>query len=235
MVGKYEAALNSGTARALVGAAVDLRRLRQELPIKFADAAYEPNYALLDEVRRAIPALMQAADPREKQVAAIAWETYLKSARLLDGNALGTELRMLSTYGPPPATVTTGALRVPYAALQEATGTAKANAAQFEQQMNAADQIATNWSTFVAKNANDPTFDSASDEAYQRFQKENEALFAKLPGANAPGVDLFRKYMLDPEKNKAFFSDIDATLAERTKTRNEYRAMLGMGGEAAPR
>lgn len=229
-VAGYERALNSGATRARIDAAVAFKRMQSELPIKFASAAYQPNYALLDQIQAGLGPLRAGESSRDPQVAARAWELYYSSARADDGNRLGTDLAMREKYGEPPAAILTGPILQAKNRIDAGLETARQNAAMFEAQMNSVERIATTWENFLAQN---PEMKPDDNSTYAQFEARHKDLLNALPQPNAPGVNLLREYMKDPEKNPAFFSDIDASIKERKARAEEYLGMLGVSGEQA--
>ena len=226
-VSDYERALNSGSTSAKIDAFVQLRKLQLELPIKFADSAYAPNLALLDEVSKSIPpAFLAQGTLRDEQVARVAWETYLRSPRSRDANMLGTDAQMRSTYGDPPVSLVGAGtpLLTEYNSYNNSLVVAKQNAEQFNVQMGAMNRVAETFENFRKKN---PDLDD--NTAYAQFEKLNKSLLAEIPGPKATGVELLSTYMKNPAEHPEYFSDINASIAERQAAKDEYLGMMAVG------
>jgi hypothetical protein len=234
-IAAYERALNSGSTAAQIRASADMFRLQRELPVKFASAAYTPNDALLNAVSASIPLLLKDIDPKSKQgeqAAQIAWQTFFLDSRATDGNLLGSWREMVTRYGEPQAAY--------YGASNPAVANAannffnkkkvaEQNAKLFEENMNSLSAVGEPYEAFVERTG----MPAESDDTVRAFLQSYPDLQARLPKANAPFIDQLRGMVQDPEKSKAFFSDIDASLAAAGEQEEKYLGLMGLGEGAA--
>lgn len=231
-IANYERALNSGSTAARIRASADMFRVQRELPVKFASAAYAPNDALLNAISTSIPVGLKDKDPRDPQVAQVAWQTFFMDARATDGNLLGSWRKMIEMYGEPTEAY--------YGASNPAVANAaknffnkkkvaEQNAKLFEENMNSLSAVGEPYEAFVERTG----MPAESDDTVRAFLKSYPDLEARLPGPNAPFIDQLRGMVQDPEKNKAFFSDIDASLAAAGEQEEKYLGLMGIGEEGA--
>lgn len=231
-IANYERALNSGVPVAQIKAIADLRKMERELPVKFAAAAYAPNDALLNAVAASIPLGMKDTKPSDPQVAQVAWQTFFMDARATDGNLLGSWRKMVQTYGvPTEAYYGASNPAVANAAKNffDQKKVAEQNAKLFEENMNSLSAVGEPYEAFVERTG----MPAESDDTVRAFLQAYPDLEAKLPKANAPFIDQLRGMVQDPEKNKAFFSDIDASLAAAGEQEEKYLGLMGIGEEGA--
>ena len=231
-IANYERALNSGSTAARIRASADMFRVQRELPVKFAAAAYAPNDALLNAVAASIPLGMKDTKPSDPQVAQVAWQTFFMDSRATDGNLLGSWRKMVQTYGvPTEAYYGASNPAVANAAKNffDQKKVAEQNAKLFEENMNSLSAVGEPYEAFVERTG----MPAESDDTVRAFLQAYPDLEAKLPKANAPFIDQLRGMVQDPEKNKAFFSDIDASLAAAGEQEEKYLGLMGIGEEGA--
>lgn len=229
-IANYERAVNSGVPVAQIKAIADLRKMERELPVKFAGAAYAPNVALLNAISASIPSNLKSLNPKDPQVANIAWQTFFMDAKATDGNMLGSWREMVAMYGEPDKS----AYGPSNPAVADAAknffnkyATAEQNAKLFEENMRSLNTVGEPYEAFVERTG----MPAESDDTVRAFLKSYPDLAKNLPGPNAPFIDQLRGMVQDPEKNKAFFSDIDASLVAAGEQEEKYLGLMGLGKE----
>lgn len=196
----------------------------------FANAAFRPNLALIDQVTRGIPDYNRPGVDR-RAYAREAWAAFAPLAKAQGAGAAGTYDWMVETFGPPSeAGFATGdKLYGELSALTEMRDRAFREAEEFQAKARGFTDTFEKW---AQQKGLDPTDPSVVD----RYVAENKLGPNDIPLPSSSYVEGLKDVSENPASTPLYFSDIDPIIEQRKKqataAKEEFRSYRGEEAKA---